>query len=260
MNFPDVFELAASLEFIRNSDPTVAEVKGKGWIIDVLHDILKLSEDCDIKDELIVEEVMIWIRKLKRTYKKGQKIKKKDGKELSEEAERWGDLVHRELCARPCIEFQKGALDQRALVLTSKGKRSSIFDRKTWKSLPKIARSDFSDAAKCLLVGASTPAAMSTLRGMEAVIKRYYSAKTKKPAGKKVLGEIINELRKTPKTNMKLLSYMDYIRSEKRNVAQHPNKVFSQREAERIFMEVVSGTHDIYDVILRSEAKTHGKS
>lgn len=259
MDFSEIFELATTVEFIRNSGTAVHEVKGKGWLVDMLNHFLYLSDVCGIEDEQVLENVKIWIPRLKRTYKKGQKIKKQDGNELSTDAERWLDLIYKELCARPCIEFQKGVLNQQALVSTSKGKPSNIFDRKVWKSLPKIARNDFSDAAKCLLVGASTPATMVALRGIEAVIRRYYSLKAKKAVGRKNLGSIIEELQRIPNANEKLLEYMDYIRSEKRNIAQHPTKIFNQREAERIFMEIVSATHDIYAEILRSKVKSRRK-
>lgn len=45
--------------------------------------------------------------------------------------------------------------------------------------------------------------------------------------------------------NKQLILYMDYIRSEKRNIAQHPTRIFTQKEAERMFMEIVCATHDI---------------
>jgi hypothetical protein len=87
---------------------------------------------------------------------------------------------------------------------------------------------------------------MVALRGMEAVIRKYYNLKTKKPAGRQNLGNIIDQLRIVKGINKRLIEHMDYIRSEKRNIAQHPNKIYSQREAERIFMEIVSATHDIF--------------
>jgi hypothetical protein len=254
LDFPELFELGIVSEFVRQSD-VGHEVKGKGWLIDMLHGFSNLLTVCDIEDESIFEGAQEWIRKLDRTYKRGQKIKKQDGKGLSEEADRWQDLIYKELCARPCIEFQKGALNQKALVLTSEGKPSRVFDKKVWKDLPEIAKSDFSDAAKCLLVEASTPATMVALRGMEAVVREYYTLKTKKAPQKKNLGTIINELHKMAEVNKKLLGYLDYIRSEKRNIAQHPDRIFTQREAERIFMEIVNATHDIYGEITRSKAE-----
>jgi hypothetical protein len=69
---------------------------------------------------------------------------------------------------------------------------------------------------------------------------------TNKTPERKNLGMIVQELHKVPQINRKLLDYLDYIRSEKRNIAQHPDKIFTKRESERIFTEIVSATHDIY--------------
>ena len=259
MDYSDIFTLASDLEYIKLSESSLPVVKGKDWLLDTMNGILTLLKYCNIEDESVYKELIEWIVKLNRSYKKGQRINKKDSKELSEDANRWGDLIYKELCARPCIEFQRGALNQKALVDTSEGRASNIFEENVWKVLPKITKSDFADAAKCLLVGASTPATMVTLRGIEAVIKRYYTLKTKKAAGNENLGVIIEELKKMPKAKKKLLGYMDYIRSEKRNIAQHPTRVFTQREAERIFMEIVSATHDIYAEILSSKAEQQRK-
>ena len=199
----------------------------------------------DIDDEVMFDDIEEWKSRLSKSCRKGQKISKQDGEELSLDAESWSAIVYKELCARPCMEFQNGALNQKALMATSESEASSIFDKKVWNILPKIAQNDFSDAAKCLLIGASTAAAMVSLRGIEAVVRSYYTQKTKKYSGK-VLGKILDELKVLPQINRKLLEYLDYIRSEKRNMAQHPTRIFSQREAERIFMEIVNATHDIY--------------
>ena len=57
---------------------------------------------------------------------------------------------------------------------------------------------------------------------------------------------LIKEMRELPDANKKLLDYMDYLRSEKRNLAQHPNKTYSQGEAERVLMEIINAVHDIF--------------
>lgn len=253
MEFSDVFEIGMTTEFIRQSDLAGHEVKGKDWLLENIYAAIDSLATCEIEDDFVFESMWEWTKRLNRTYKKGERIKKKDGKELAKDAGRWQDLIYKELSAKPCIEFQKGALNQKALVLTSEGKPSAIFSKKVWKALPKIAQSDFSDAAKCLLVGASTAATMVTLRGIEAVVRKYYSLKTKRTVGKKNLGDMLKELQEMPPVNKKLIGYIDYIRSEKRNIAQHPTKVFNQREAERIFMEIVSATHDIHAEIISLE-------
>jgi hypothetical protein len=255
VDFSDVFEFGATIEFIRQSDLASYEVKGKGWLVEMLYAAMGFFSMCKIDDKIIFDNIAEWIARLEKNYRKGQKISKKDGKELSDDADHWQTLISKELCARPCIEFERGALNQKALVDTSEGKPSSIFEKKVWNEIPKIAQSDFSDAAKCLLAGAATPATMVGLRGIEAVIREYYILKTSKPAEKEDLFDIIKKLEQMPQINKKLLGYIDYIRAEKRNIAQHPNNVFTQREAERTFMEIVCATHDIYADLPSSKKK-----
>jgi len=151
LDFADVFYLATTLEFVRQSQPGTPEVKGKSWLVDMLRQLEKILDDCEIEDDAVSVGVKEWISKLSRGYKRGQKISKRDGNELSGEADRWVELIYKEICARPCVEFQKGALNQKALVRTSNGKSSTIFEKKVWKALPKIAQSDYSNAARCLL-------------------------------------------------------------------------------------------------------------
>ena len=72
------------------------------------------------------------------------------------EAHKFDDMIADDLLGINIIELEEAAvLNTQALLETSEGKRSSIFETKTWKKLPSIANSDFSDAAKCLLVLAS---------------------------------------------------------------------------------------------------------
>lgn len=63
---------------------------------------------------------------------------------------------------------------------------------------------------------------------------------------KKILYQIIDELKNLPDANTKLLGYLDYLRSEKRNLAQHPNKTYSQGEAERGLMHIINAVHEIF--------------
>jgi len=46
--------------------------------------------------------------------------------------------------------------------------------------------------------------------------------------------------------NLDLISNLDYIRKTKRNITQHPDKIFNQREAESVFMQLISTVHDLY--------------
>lgn len=251
MDLYDAFFLGGDIEYIKNVkdlEEEIVKVRKKTKLLSLLSILRRISRDLieyDINDQM-QEIVSDWITKFEREYKAGQKIKEADAEELSEDGDKLEGMISRELYNRPIVELtRKGALSQRALLATSDGLPSAIFNKKIWEKLSSIAKSDFSDAAKCLLVEASTPATMVALRGLEAVIRDYYSFKKGQECGKKALGVIIRELRSLPDANTKLLGYIDYLRSEKRNLAQHPDKTFTQREAERIFMEIINAVHDI---------------
>ena len=129
--------------------------------------------------------------------------------------------------------------------------QSAFFNNVIWTQLYEISKNDFSDAAKCLLLGAATPAAMITLRGAEEIVRQYYHYKTGKDYTEKPWGTITKELRGQKNVNQDLLQYLDYIRKTKRNLTQHLEKIYTQREAERIFMEILSAAHDIHSDMQR---------
>lgn len=245
MDFLDSWRLGSFLEYARLSRHFLPTVKGGRLVLYALRQALSTLRENDLDGDLqsLVSEE---IRLLQREYRRGEKITKSDAEKLNKKVERWSTMLRRELKERPCIEMVKGALNQDALIKTSKGEPSPFFDEEIWKKLPEIARSDFSDAAKCLLVKTSTPAAMIALRGMEAVVRKYYTVKTESGSEKKSLGTIVREMRSHPDANASLLGYIDYLRSQKRNLAQHPDKIFTESEAERVFMEILNAVHDIF--------------
>ncbi len=263
MDFCLAFELGGNVEYIKHivchAEETIVKDRkrtGPACVLDILRQIAnELALDKFYADTQ--ERVNDWIFKFEREYKSGEAIKQEDAEELREDMDKLETLISRELIFRPCFELSRsGALNHKALFETSFKKPSSIFERNIWEKLSSIAKSDFSDAAKCLLVEASTPATMVALRGMEAVVRDYYCYKKGEKCGRKVLGTIIKELRELPDANKKLLEYIDYLRSEKRNLAQHPNKTYSQGEAERVLMEIINAVHDIFSDMQTDQSKT----
>ncbi len=112
-----------------------------------------------------------------------------------------------------------------------------------------IEKNDLSDAAKCLLLGTATPSVMVALRGAEASIRNFYHNKTKMEPCEKTWRQLTQELKEKAKDlSIKdtFIGYLDYIGDAKRNFAQHPNKIYSLREAVMIFMQVASLIEDIY--------------
>ncbi|MBN1357565.1 hypothetical protein JW988_02240 [Candidatus Bathyarchaeota archaeon] len=262
MDLFDAYYLGTLIEYLRSMSYILPIVKTRKvteelTVLDTFREVEKILEYAEIEG-LIEDKVCYWKNRLGRDYRSNQTLKKKDAEEIRNDAKAMDELLCTEILNRPALELcYRGRLDSKELLRTSEGKRSALFNIKTWKELPKIAKSDFADSATCLLTGASTPAAMVCLRGMEAVIRKYYRTKIGDPK-RKGLFDLIDELKKLPNANKSLLGYLDYIRAEKRNFAQHPNRIFTQEEAERVFMQIVNAVHDLYSTSdnLKSQSKS----
>lgn len=253
MRMYDIFWIGYDLKYVDLSRFMLPQVKSERYLLWVLESLKGRLEDYKINSG-ILRKVSRWIQKLSKSYEGEQAILPDDAAELTRDAEEWGTLIQRELLQRVVFEsFSSGALNQTALLNTSEGKSSPFFEEKIWNALSEIEKNDFSNSAKCLLVGLPTPAVMVALRGAEATVKKYYEHKTSGSAKEKVWGSIIKEL-KAKSEELKIeptfLGYLDYIRDAKRNFAEHPNKIYDQREAELIFMEIVNLVQDTYAEIV----------
>ena len=185
MELLDAFSLGASIEYAKRSRWIKPYVKGEDYLLDDLKRLKSKLEKHDMNHRLI-SETSEWIKKLEKNYKEKQYVTETDAINLSLDASSWDDLAGRLLLERPVLELIKtGALNQKALLDTSKGEPSAFFEEKTWNGLSRIEKSDFSNAAKCLLAGIPTPAAMVALRGAEATVKKYHEFKIGKPSKRK---------------------------------------------------------------------------
>lgn len=255
MDLNEAFNVGNLLQYIRRANLIKPNVKGDRLLLEALKWLESSVKQNDLDHDL-QPQISGWVKKLEKKYGEDQKITDDDAIKLSRDASRWRDLLPRLLMERRVLELTRtGALNQKALLDISIGKPSAFFDERTWNALSDIEKSDFSDTARCLLSGIPTPAAMVALRGAEATVKKYYEFKIGEPAKKKVWGKIVKELESTAeKSGVRgtFLGYLDYIRDAKRNFTEHPNKIFSQKEAELIFMQVLNLVQDTYEEILQS--------
>lgn len=255
MNLHDAFFVGIIIQYLKRTKVIKPTVKGENLLLESLRWLESSVKQNDLDHEL-QPEISSWVKTLEKKYGEDQKIKGDDAWKLARDADRWRDLLARLLLERRVLELTRtGALNQKALLDISIGEPSAFFDEETWNALSAIEKSDFSDAAKCLLASIPTPAAMVALRGAEATVKKYYEFKIGEPAKRKVWGRIVKELEsRAEELNIRgtFLGYLDYIRDAKRNFAEHPNKIFGQREAELIFMQVLNLVQDTYEEILQS--------
>lgn len=157
-------------------------------------------------------------------------------KKITENVKLWRDRIKNELAERKVVEvFTDGTLNFKKLLLGGK----SFFPEDIWDTLSDISKSDLNDACNCLLTRSWTPAVMISLRASEDSIRKFYVFKTESDPQRKGWKNILDELSKIQDINKTLLGYLDYIR-EIRNTAEHPDEIFDQMEAERVFHQVVN--------------------
>ena len=111
-----------------------------------------------------------------------------------------------------------------------------------------LAKKDLNEAATCLLTQTWTAAVMVALRTVEDTIRAYYRTKVGKDPVNKGLKRLISKLEKLPDVPKLLLNYFDYIR-DVRNSADHPDKLFNQMEAHRLFHQAFGLIRTIYEEI-----------
>ena len=234
MNLLEAYELGMILDYLELSPHTLSIVKGENFIIHNLrrvHNNLKKNNISKITQD----EIEKTIKFLEKSYPEKHPISEEDAKSIEEKVIYWSHRIQGELNERIVIEaFTEGTLNFKKL-LSGGG---NFFPDDVWNSLSEISMSDLNDACLCLLTQSWTPAVMISLRASEDSIRNLYKNKTGKDVKKKGWNTIINELKEMKEINPSLLNYLDYIR-EIRNTAEHPDKIFDQLEAERLFHQVV---------------------
>jgi len=147
-----------------------------------------------------------------------------DGRNLAQDSQRWITII--------LSVYQEGgtvSLTEEAI--------SKLLSADFAGKLDPLIRDDLNDGVTCILHLIPTPGAMVLLRVAENAARKYSKKLTGKSATKKAWGEILDELEKVPETKKAVLGYLHYLKG-KRNEAQHPEKRFTQEEAEKVFIQV----------------------
>src|SRR5271157_4651074 len=110
---------------------------------------------------------------------------------------------------------------------------AAFLDLSIWTKLSGLEQLDLTDACRCIIVGACTPAAMITMRCIESALRTYYQNITGNDPSHKVWGRLINELSAHANADKKLLGYLDYLK-DIRNKLEHPDARYTQSEAEDV--------------------------
>lgn len=137
----------------------------------------------------------------------------------------------------------EGILDYKKLL--SEGAKGLLAE--SGKEAPPITIHDLDEAIKCLSYGAPTASVMIGLRAVESMVRELHHSVTGRRSTKAwadLLDEVDKDLKNRGEQPPLLFGYLDYIR-DVRNKADHPDKVFTSREAEQIFMHVIYTIQEI---------------
>lgn len=239
MYLEDVYYIGYSLSYLKIALHHFYPVKGGKYILEELKNLRYSCNQLNI-DKSLINDISKSITELGIKYKDRQDIETEDAESLNEAIIGWYRLLEKEFIERNVEEiYKEGFVNWKYLYNVEKAFESN------WHRLPDICKSDLTDASKCILLNIPTPAAMVTLRAIEKIIRTYYEYKTNNEPGKKSLATLIDELSQRNDINKSLIGFLDYIR-EQRNAAQHPEKIFTPREAERTFTTSVDIIEEIY--------------
>lgn len=248
MNIDNVYRLGLWIQRFKDSKNILPIVKGEGQLLYGLKLVQEFLEENNMGCQSIFE-ISEWKKKLESKYEDNTRIEEKDAVQLVLEASGWNKEIHTDLMRKYVMEITESGLSPNELLKLASSEPNKFIQEELYVKLTDIEKSDFSDAANCLLFGSATPSVMVMLRGAEACIRDFYFHKTGNEPGKKSWRQLIRELkRQAPTLSIEetFIGYLDYIGKEKRNFAQHPNKAYSLREATMIFMQVLAMVEDVY--------------
>lgn len=253
INLDEIYTLGLWVQYFRTIRSILPIVKAEGNnAIFGLQRIQAILQKHHCGEGLLVELKKLE-EKLESKYDDKTQIEPADADELKNSANQWMNKITADLIKMNVIEItaQSGLNPKELLKMASK-EPGEFISEEIWNKLTDIEKSDFSDAAKCLLMGTATAAVMVVLRGAEASIGNFYHCKTNNDPKEKTWRQLTTELKQNSETlgiDDSFIGYIDYYGSAKRNFAQHPNKIYTLREAVIIFMQIIGLVGDIYSQI-----------
>ena len=251
-----VYEVLSLFEDLNNvltkTDLTVGEVNEK---------LTKLGNNLrDLGLNELGEKVSMLSSDIRRKYHyKYDSIVNYDTKaQVREKLKEYRVLFKDELSRKPIVVFKpKGRLDYEKLI--EKGIDHLFPDVSILYKLNEIVKHDLEEALYCLCFEKPTASAMVALRAVEAALRQLYIALKPEAKIERIYwSTILEELEKLFKQHnieaKTLLGYLNYLR-DIRNMAEHPDKIFDQHEAEDILIHACHAVREIYKIINEFKAK-----
>jgi hypothetical protein len=249
-----VFYLGGEIEYLKRAHENDPVVHGDGSIekdwsgFSLYH--MKLLEERLRRYSLAEtqsQNLAILIQNFEAKYAKPEppRLDGKDRWRLRRLIEVIEAVVTEDLSRRNFAELTplEGILDYKKLL--AEGAKGLLAE--SGKGVPQIVIHDLDEAIKCLSYGAPTASAMIGLRAVEGMVRELHRSitgtKSTKPWAQ-LLEEVKKDLENKGEQPPSLLGYLNYIR-DIRNRADHPDQVFTIREAEQILVHVIYTIQEI---------------
>lgn len=134
---------------------------------------------------------------------------------------------------------------------------NKLFANKVYEHLPEIAKYDFDEAGKCLLLNRFTACAFHTLRGTEDLLKFYYEklldTSSKEHQTWWNFYEDIEKINKTlkPKISEELLNNLNNLRKFYRNKTQHPQMIYNIDDVQDLLFNCIKSVNEIIQDLVK---------
>ncbi len=228
------------------------EKRGKGLILRImiaLRDLLKTYGLCQ-REVKHLENLIDEFEEFYTNENNPIQITNYHAQELLKLVERIRGVFLKELEGRQFLEISPSGLLNYSLLL-QKGLSTLFTSEGIEEKLSDIIRNDLNEAVRALAYDIPTASAMISLRAVEGAIRELYKAlkgQECRLAWKDALSEVENELKNRCLESKSLEGYLDHFRNV-RNEAEHPDRVFTRKEAEHILVHSAYAIEEIYKII-----------
>ncbi len=157
-------------------------------------------------------------------------IKGDEKQDIMERAQRWYNLIYKQLGSRLFSTLSEDSV-------------TKLFPRGLTNKIDSETIDDIQDGIWCLIYSLPTPGAMILFRVAERELRKY----VRLVAGEPVNGwtDNVRKLEQSERADRSITKEFDWLK-EKRNAAEHPDKRYTQEEAEEILHRISGLVKAIY--------------
>jgi hypothetical protein len=222
------------LRFLQDERAGTVASSEEGRALENIGSFLERLDDLGLHVTRRASEELVEIHKELKKKPKNYKLTVEDAEKINTIASE----VRKTFEAETSGVFTYVVTDKRIDVKKLLDKVDGLFSPNVFDACDEIARSDFSEAGKCIAFERPTAAAFHILRGTESVVRMYYRCYIRPAQTGLTWGQMTHAL--VSKSSGKrpdsiILNNLDHIRVSFRNPTQHPDKIYDVQEVQDLF-------------------------